>query len=75
MGQRRARPALRAAAERRFARNDRTTQGLLGPVVGRLHGGVDQPDDQIIQVFGDPCGQLLRLPAAFIRFTTLTRTL
>ena len=60
------RPALRAAAKGGFAHNDRTAQRAFGGVVGGVNGRVFQPDNQVIQVFGDPCGQLLTLPGSIV---------
>src|SRR6266496_5281006 len=58
------RAALRATAERGFARHDRPTQRPFRGVIGWIDRRVFQPDHQIIQVFLDARGQLLALPTS-----------
>ena len=59
-------PALRAATEGGLTRDDCPTQRAFCGVVGRVNRRVDQPDQQLIEVFLDPLGQLLTLPGSIV---------
>src|SRR5215813_14950975 len=58
------RTPLRPAAEGGLACDDRAAQGLLGTVVGRIDRWVDQPDEQVVEIFLDTLRQLLAFPIA-----------
>ena len=58
------RPALRATAEGGLAGHNRTAQRAFRRIIGWVDRRVDQPDNQVIQIFLDSFGQLLALPGA-----------